>query len=66
MEAESKKLPAGEKMSLERMTEIIMQVGRQIRAAQGNLPTRNSEGEFNDFLEQRRPFTEANTGAPGT
>ena len=66
MEVESKKLPAGEKLSLERMTEIIMQVGRQIRAAEGHLPTRNSEGEFNDFSEQRRPFTSANSGSPGT
>jgi len=66
MDAETKKLPVGEKLSLERMTEIILQVGRQIRASQGNVPTRNSEGEFNDFLEQRRPFVSANTGAPGT
>lgn len=58
IEAEKKKLPEGEKLSTDQVTEIILHVLRQMRA-QMQRPAHNSRkpnGEMNDFMEQRRPF----------
>ena len=57
MKDEEKRLGPGEKVSLEKMTEIFLRVSRTARgftSQQGG--TRNEQGEFNDFLEKRRPF----------
>ncbi len=54
---EEAKLGPGETVSLEKMTEILLRVSRAARAELGeNEHTRNEDGEFNDFLEKRRPF----------
>ncbi|CAK87855.1 unnamed protein product (macronuclear) [Paramecium tetraurelia] len=59
---EKAKLGAGKQLSIERTAEIVMNVMRQLRAAQQrpNLNNRRADGEFDDFLEQRRPFTAPN------
>jgi hypothetical protein len=53
LKQEEAKLPAGEKLSLEKAAEVILGVARQMRP---RADERNQLGDFNDFLEQRRPF----------
>ena len=61
MEEEQAKLPQGEKLSLEKLTDIFLQVNRQARTLTNQAGgTRNEQGEFNDFLEKRRPFLNPN------
>ncbi|CAK89553.1 unnamed protein product (macronuclear) [Paramecium tetraurelia] len=59
---EKAKLGAGKQLSIEKTAEIVMNVMRQLRAAQQrpHLNNRRADGEFDDFLEQRRPFTAPN------
>jgi hypothetical protein len=58
---EEKKLSPGEKLSLEKTTEIFLKVSRAARGFKGEkVGTRNENGEFNDFLEKRRPFLNPN------
>lgn len=49
----------GGKVPFERMNEIMAHVFRKARAQKGPAD-KNEDGEFNDFLEQRRPFTAPN------
>jgi hypothetical protein len=58
---EEKKLGPGEKVSLDRITEIFLQVSRSARGFTGQqVGTRAQDGELNDFLEKRRPFLNPN------
>jgi len=55
---EESKLPEGEKLSVDRVADIILHVMRKARAqkkrpAQDN---RGPDGNINDYLEHRRPF----------
>lgn len=60
LEAETGKLPQGEHLSLEKLAEIYNRVVNALREHTGELaPTRGSDGEYNDYLEKRRPFVEA-------
>jgi hypothetical protein len=43
-----------------------LNVARVYREKEGYVPPTSGTGEFNDLLEQRRPFTTANQGAPST
>ena len=38
------------------MTDIYLRVNRAARGAKGQTQPRDETGEFNDFLEKRRPF----------
>ena len=59
-EAEARKLGPGEKISLEKATEIFSKLSKQLDEHVGESQnSRGSDGEFNDFTEQRRPFVEA-------
>lgn len=54
---EEKKLGPGEKVSLDKITDILLKVARTARGFTGQQGgTRNEQGEINDFLEKRRPF----------
>ena len=58
---EEKRLGPGEKVSLDKITDIFLKTSRSARGftnQQGG--TRNEQGEFNDFLEKRRPFLNPN------
>jgi hypothetical protein len=58
---EEKKLGPGEKLSLDRITDIFLKTSRSARGFTGQKTgTRNEQGEFNDFLEKRRPFLNPN------
>ncbi len=62
IKAEKAKLPPGERLSLDRVSEIILHCFRKARAEQQR-PTdsaRGADGAINDFLEHRRPFLEPN------
>ena len=48
----------GEKISLEKTTEVLLRVARETRGYKGT--TRNEDGEINDYLEKRRPFLNPN------
>ena len=51
VKGEEKKLAPGEKVSLEKITEIILRVAREARSlSESRSGTRNEKGEFNDFL----------------
>jgi hypothetical protein len=61
MAVEAGKLPKGEKISLEKMTEIFNRLYSARREFTGGAdPTRGTDGEYYDYIEKRRPFTEAN------
>ena len=47
-------------MSLEKMTDIYLRVNRAAKNASGQVSPRNEQGEFEDFLEKRRPFMHPN------
>jgi hypothetical protein len=48
---EEKKLGPGEKVSLDKITDIFLKVSRSARGFTGQkVGTRNEQGEFNDFL----------------
>jgi hypothetical protein len=48
---EEKKLGPGEKVSLDRITDIFLKVSRSARGfTNQSTGTRNEQGEFNDFL----------------
>lgn len=58
VEEEHKKLPEGQKISYERMNEILYHVFNKAKA-QSRKPSqdaRGPDGNINDYLEQRRPF----------
>lgn len=58
---EEKKIPQGEKLSLDKVTEIFLRVSRAARGLTNQkVGTRDEKGEFNDFLEKRRPFLNPN------
>ena len=60
LEAESKKLPQGEKISIDTMTTIYNRLANNWRQQQGNSEqVRGPDGEFTDYLDKRRPFAEA-------
>lgn len=64
MKDEEKKLGPGEKISLDRVTEIFLKTSRAARGLTNQKSgTRNEQGEFNDFLEKRRPFLNPNPTA---
>ena len=46
-------------MPFDRMNEILQHVFRKARA-EISKPDKNEDGEFNDFLETRRPFVAPN------
>lgn len=47
----------GEKVSLDKITDILLRVARSARGFTGQSSgTRTEDGEMNDFLEKRRPF----------
>lgn len=46
------------------MAELVQHVCRKVRAETGRADT-NSAGEFNDFLEKRRPFVAPNPHGTG-
>lgn len=51
VKGEEKKLAPGEKLSLEKITEIILRVSREARnLSESRSGTRNEKGELNDFL----------------
>jgi hypothetical protein len=57
IDEEEAKLPQGEQLSLDRISDIFLRVSRQARTLTNQSSgTRNEQGEFNDFLEKRRPF----------
>ncbi|KAL4493628.1 hypothetical protein ABPG72_004121 [Tetrahymena utriculariae] len=60
--AEKAKLRDGQNFSIERMTEIALQVFRKARAGKVRpaQDVRGPDGNVNDFLEQRRPFEHPN------
>ncbi len=61
MKEEEKKLAPGEKISLDRITEILLRTSRAARGFTNTQSgTRNEQGEFDDFLEKRRPFMNSN------
>ncbi|EGR33381.1 hypothetical protein IMG5_054710 [Ichthyophthirius multifiliis] len=59
---ERSNLRDGQRLSIERMTEIVLQVFRQARAGQTRpaQDSRGPDGNINDYLEQRRPFAHPN------
>ena len=60
---EQAKTPSG-KVPFERMNEILQHVIRKARAETGR-PDKDQAGEFNDFLEKRRPFVSPNPNGVG-
>ena len=55
---EQNKLPEGQRISFDRLTEILYHVFNKARA-QSNRPSQDSrgpDGNINDYLEVRRPF----------
>ena len=64
---EEAKLGPGENVSLEKMTEVFMRVTRAARAQLGQEEhTRGEDGEFNDFMEKRRPFLNPDNERPSS
>ena len=60
MNEEQKKLQPGEKLNLEKLSEIFSRISNEVRNSTGtNDKARGEDGEFDDFLEKRRPFVEA-------
>lgn len=58
--SEEKKLGPGEKLSIEKLAEIYVRVSRVANQAMQRNGARKEDGEFNDFLEKRRPFVAPN------
>lgn len=60
--AEKAKLREGQAFSIEKMTEIALQVFRTARAGKARpaQDSRGPDGNVNDYLEQRRPFEHPN------
>ena len=56
---EEAKLGQGEKLSLEKISEIYTRLAKSAYSMDGNW-ARKEDGEFNDFLEKRRPFLAPN------
>ena len=57
VEEEEAKLGPGEKVSLEKIADIFQRISRSARSQLNqDQRTRDQDGEFNDFLEKRRPF----------
>lgn len=60
LEAESKKLGQGEKISIEQMAQVYNRVVNNWRQHEGDQnQVRGPDGEFTDYLDKRRPFAEA-------
>jgi len=58
VQEEEKKLAPGQKISIERMTEILYHVMNKAKAQSGkpSQDSRGPDGNVNDYLEVRRPF----------
>ena len=63
MKDEQTKIGGG-RIPFDRMNDILQHVMRKARAETGR-PDKDEAGEFNDFLEKRRPFVSPNPHAPG-
>ena len=63
----SKNLPEGEELPFERKSDIMMEYAKKYRnLTQRPINTKNPDGSYDDFLEQRRPFIAPNPHSPGT
>lgn len=60
MKAEQEKVGAGNKVSQERFLQIYADALKKLKQAQRR-PATDSNGEYTDFLEVRRPFISPNT-----
>ena len=58
MNETEKRLPVGESLSDEKAMELVFNMARKVRD-QTERPNKTSTGEFNDYVEARRPFMEA-------